>query len=121
MQYRVSLTARAVKDLDSIFQFIQAEQSEKAATWFNGLNEALRSLSSLPHRAPVTPENSALRHLLYGSKPNLYRVIYFADDTKKTVTVLTIRQRLSQPKQSGSDPRPLNPSPQLDRNPRENS
>jgi toxin ParE1/3/4 len=97
MQYRVSLTARAVKDLDSIFQFIQTEQSEKAATWFNGLHEALTTLSSLPHRAPATPENSALRHLLYGSKPNIYRVIYFADDTKKTVTVLTIRHGARKP------------------------
>src|SRR5580698_4378056 len=43
MRYRVSLTARAVKDIDSIFQFIQTEQSEKAATWFNGLHEALRT------------------------------------------------------------------------------
>ncbi|WP_158941864.1 type II toxin-antitoxin system RelE/ParE family toxin [Granulicella sp. S190] len=97
MQYRVSLTARAIKDLDNIFQFIQAEQSETAATWFNGLNEALKSLSSLPHRAPATPENPVLRHLLYGSKPNVYRVIYFTDDTKKTVTVLTIRHGARKP------------------------
>jgi plasmid stabilization system protein ParE len=97
MQFHVSLTARAAKDLDSIFQFIQAEQSEMAATWFNGLHEALTSLSSLPHRAPVTPENSALRHLLYGSKPNVYRIIYITDDTKKTVTVLTIRHGARKP------------------------
>jgi toxin ParE1/3/4 len=97
MQYRVSLTARAVKDLDNIFQFIQAEQSEAAATWFNGLHEAINSLSSLPQRAPATPENSSLRHLLYGSKPNVYRVIYFTDETKKTVTVLTIRHGARKP------------------------
>ena len=97
MQYRVSLAARAVKDLDSIFQFIQAEQSEMAATWFNGLQQAIRSLSSLPHRAPATSESSSLRHLLYGSKPHVYRVIYFTDDTKKTVTVLTIRHGARKP------------------------
>jgi len=97
MQYRVSLAARAVKDLDSIFQFIQAEQSEMATTWFNGLQEAIRSLSSLPHRAPATPESSSLRHVLYGSKPHAYRVIYFTDDTKKTVTVLTIRHGARKP------------------------
>jgi toxin ParE1/3/4 len=97
MRYRVSLTARAIKDLDTIFQFIHAEHSETAATWFNGLHEALKSLSSLPHRARATPENPALRHLLYGSKPNVYRVIYFTDDTKKTVTVLTIRHGARKP------------------------
>lgn len=91
MEYRVSLTARAVKDLDNIFQFVQAEQSGKAAIWFNGLHEALASLSSMPHRAPAIPENPTLRHLLYGDKPNVYRVIYLIDDAKKTVTILTIR------------------------------
>jgi len=97
MQYRVSLTARAVRDLDNIFQFIQAEQSEKAALWFNGLHEVIKSLDSLPHRAPTIPENSALRHLLYGSKPDVYRVIYSIDDAKKTVTVLTIRHGARKP------------------------
>jgi plasmid stabilization system protein ParE len=91
MPYRVKVTARAAQDLDSIYQFIQAEQSQQAAKWFNGLNEALQSLSFLPHRAPTIREDSALRHLLYGSKPNVYRVIYSVDDTKRTVTILTIR------------------------------
>jgi plasmid stabilization system protein ParE len=91
MPYRVNVTARAAQDLDNINQFIHAEQSQHAARWFNGLNEALQSLSSLPHRAPTIREDSALRHLLYGSRPNVYRVIYSVDDTKRTVTILTIR------------------------------
>ncbi len=97
MQYRVNLTARTTKDLDNIYQFIQADQSEQAAAWFNGLHQAVRSLDSLPHRAPAIPENSALRHLLYGGKPDVYRVIYSIDDAKKLVTILTIRHGARKP------------------------
>lgn len=97
MPYRVDLTTRAARDLDNIFQFIQAEQSAHAAKWFNGLHEAVESLRSLPHRSPAIQENPALRHLLYGSKPDVYRVIYAIDDVKKTVTVLTIRHGARQP------------------------
>jgi toxin ParE1/3/4 len=91
MPYRVNVTARAEQDLDTIYRFIQAEQSNQAAIWFNGLHEALQSLSSLPHRAPAVREDSTLRHLLYGNKPNVYRIIYSVDDRRATVTILTIR------------------------------
>jgi hypothetical protein len=39
----------------------------------------------------VIPEDSRLRHLLHGRKPNLYRVIYAIDDEREVVTVLHIR------------------------------
>jgi toxin ParE1/3/4 len=90
MRYRVNVTNRAAQDLDTIYQYIQAEHSHQAAIWFNGLNEALQSLSSLPHRASRIREGSTLCHLLYGNKPNVYRVIYSVDDTLKTVTIVTI-------------------------------
>jgi toxin ParE1/3/4 len=32
-----------------------------------------------------------LRHLLYGKKPNVYRVILEIDEARKVVRVLTIR------------------------------
>ena len=93
MAYRVSITARAAQDLENIYQYIQVEQSGQAAIWFNGLHESLQSLSSLPHRSPAIREDSKLRHLLYGNKPNIYRIIYFVDDVRKIVTILTIRHR----------------------------
>jgi plasmid stabilization system protein ParE len=91
MAYRVNLTARAIRDLDNIYQYVQAEHSRQAVIWFNDLQQALQSLSSLPHRSPAIPENASLRHLLYGDKPHIYRAIYSVDDTRKTVTILTIR------------------------------
>jgi hypothetical protein len=39
----------------------------------------------------VTPENTKLRHLLYGNKPRVYRIIYGVCERAKMVRVLHIR------------------------------
>ncbi|HZY62490.1 MAG TPA: type II toxin-antitoxin system RelE/ParE family toxin [Edaphobacter sp.] len=91
MTYRVDITARAAHDLDNIYRYVEAEQSKQAATWFNGLYEALQSLTSSPRRSPLIKGGSQLRHLLYGNKPHIYRIIYSVDDSRKIVTILTIR------------------------------
>ena len=48
-----------------------------------------------PNRCPVAPETRKLkrnlRHLLYGKKPHVYRVIYEIEEQRQTVWVLTIR------------------------------
>ena len=44
-----------------------------------------------PHPLPVTPEDRHLRHLLYGKKPRVYRVIFEIDEPHRVVKVLTIR------------------------------
>lgn len=56
MAYLVEVSARARRDLDAIYEYIQAAESEHAFTWFRSLATALRSLSELPYRSPVTPE-----------------------------------------------------------------
>lgn len=44
-----------------------------------------------PNRCPVTPEYESLRHLLYGHKPHVYRVIYRILEKHKNVEVLHVR------------------------------
>ena len=44
-----------------------------------------------PNRCPETPENSNLRHLLYGHKPHIYRVICRVVKKHKQLEVLQIR------------------------------
>jgi toxin ParE1/3/4 len=39
----------------------------------------------------VTPEKAQLRHLLYGNKPHVYRVIFRVVEKQKRVDVLHIR------------------------------
>ena len=91
MAYRVEITDRALRDLALINQRIEAETGARAARWFAGLEAAIIGLEKRPHRAPVTPEDGTLRHLLYGKRPHAYRIIYAIEDAISTVYVLHIR------------------------------
>ncbi|MGB8259199.1 MAG: type II toxin-antitoxin system RelE/ParE family toxin [Terracidiphilus sp.] len=91
MAYRVSISARAERDLAGLFEQIGAEHSQAALEWYLGLREALRGLKEMPNRCPATPENPRLRHLLYGHKPHVYRVIYRVKEKQGLVEVLHIR------------------------------
>ncbi len=82
---------RALSDLAYLYERVNAENSEAAAQWFNGLEEAIHSLEEQPARCPLTPESNKYRHLLYGRKPHVYRVIYRILEKQKHVEVLHIR------------------------------
>jgi len=95
MEYRVELTARAMRDLESLYLEKNATESPDAARWYNGLEQAVVTLATHPDRCPSAPEarrsKRPLRHLLYGAKPHVYRVIFEVDAQRHTVWVLTIR------------------------------
>jgi toxin ParE1/3/4 len=91
MAYQVRITARAERDLAILLYDVHAEQSAAALKWYRGLKQAVLSLEQLPDRCPVTPENPQLRHLLYGRKPHIYRVIFRIQEKRKRVEVLHIR------------------------------
>ena len=91
MAYRVEITARAERDLASLYLYINAQDSDAAQDWYRGLKSAILGLRKLPDRNPITPENKRVRHLLYGSKPNVYRVIYQVRKRERKIVVLHIR------------------------------
>jgi plasmid stabilization system protein ParE len=91
MAYRVELTARAGRNLKRIFRHINAESSLQASVWFNELEAAILSLDKHPERCPATPENPALRNLLFGKKPNVYRVVFSINARARVAWVLHIR------------------------------
>jgi plasmid stabilization system protein ParE len=91
MAYVVNLTTRAERDLAYLYDEINAGHSDAALKWYRGLKEAILSLERHPRRCPVTRENANLRHLLYGHKPHIYRVIYRILEKRKQVDVLHIR------------------------------
>jgi plasmid stabilization system protein ParE len=93
MAYLVKITPRAERDLARLFGEINAEYSDAALKWYLGLKEAILSLEEQPNRYPVTPEKKTLRHLLYGQKPHVYRVIFRVQERQKQVEVLHIRHR----------------------------
>jgi toxin ParE1/3/4 len=95
MAYLVEMTARAARDLEILYLTKNAAESRVAVRWYNGLEEAISSLTTHPYRCPVAPETRRtkrqLRQLLYGKKPHVYRVVYEVQEQLKTGWVLTIR------------------------------
>ncbi len=91
MAYLVRITSRAERDLAHLFEEINAEHSGAALKWYRGLKKAILSLENRPNRCPVTRKRDNLRHLLYGRKPHIYRVIFRVLQKHKQVEILHIR------------------------------
>jgi len=91
MAYLVRITTRAERDLESLYEEINARDSAAARQWYRGLKQVILSLSEAPKRCAVSPENKRLRHLLHGERPHVYRVIYRVDNRQRQVDVLHIR------------------------------
>lgn len=91
MAYLVNITFRAERDLAQLYRYINAENSGAALKWYLGLKEAILSLEKYPNRCPALRTKDKLRHLLYGHKPHIYRVIYRVLEKQKRVEVLHIR------------------------------
>ena len=97
MAYGVDVAVRARQDLNAIYAAIHAGESDHALIWFQGLSETLRSLAVLPYRGEVTRENPTQRHLLYGRRPHIYRIIYRVDEMFQTVRIIHIRHGARRP------------------------
>ena len=91
MAYLVRVTSRAERDLTHLYKAINAVHSEAAREWYLDLKKSILSLRLKPHRCPVVRERNGLRHLLYGRKPHVYRVIYRVLEKQKSIEVLHIR------------------------------
>lgn len=94
--YHVSLTSRATQDIQAVASRILKSAPTQGAEWLDGLENAVASLEDFPERCGQAPESpgrngETIRQLLYGSKPNVYRVLFTVDDEKKRVFVLALR------------------------------
>jgi plasmid stabilization system protein ParE len=91
MVYRVKIMPRAQRDLGQIYKKIEAATSGAAAAWYWDLKHSIARLKTHPLRCPITPESKEFRHLLYGQKPHVYRVIYRVLERQRLVEILHIR------------------------------
>jgi len=100
MAYRVETTARAECDADNLLKWLLAQDAGGAGLrWFEGLEKAIATLAYMPERCAIAPENARVsfevRHLLYGRKPHVYRVLFTIEDD--AVYVLHIRHGRRKP------------------------
>jgi len=95
MEYRVELAGRARRDLDHLYLSINAGESVAAARWYDRLEKSIQALDHLPYRCAVAPESKKggrqLRHLLFGRRPRVYRVIFEIHEPQLEVFILAIR------------------------------
>jgi plasmid stabilization system protein ParE len=100
MTFRVETTAAAEQDADAILDWLLSEHAgETGMRWTAALQDAIASLSEFPTRCSLAPENAAfpfeVRHLLYGRKPHVYRILFTIEN--ETVYVLHIRHGRREP------------------------
>ena len=70
--------------------------SASAARWLTGLFTAIQTLANMPACCPVIPEadeiGSPLRHLLYGKRTGIYRIIFdIQEDSEEGPRVRVLR------------------------------
>jgi toxin ParE1/3/4 len=95
MAYRVELTAQAQRDLENLHKRISADASNAAVAWLDELEDAISSLERFPLRCPLAPEKRlsqrGMRHLLFGGKRDVYRILYDIDEVRRIVRIRTVR------------------------------
>ncbi|MGH9583203.1 MAG: type II toxin-antitoxin system RelE/ParE family toxin [Bryobacteraceae bacterium] len=94
MAFRVEISEQAESDGKGILEWLISQHAgETGLRWFQGLEQAIASLSELAERCPLAPENRSfpfeVRHLLYGRKPDVCRVLFTVQG--EMVYVLHIR------------------------------
>jgi plasmid stabilization system protein ParE len=100
MAFRVKTSTRAKRDLAAILKWLLKQHAGDAGLrWFQGLRDAVASLDTMPYRCLLAPEDEIcpfeVRHLLYGNRPHVYRILFTVEDD--TVTILHIRHGLRKP------------------------
>ena len=104
MAFRVSISAKAKRDLNRILDWLLTQGAGDAGVqWWRGSQRAISSLENTPRRCALAPESDVsraeVRHLLYGTKPHVYRILFTIKD--EVVSIIHIRhgQRLPSTRQ----------------------
>ncbi len=77
-RYRVDVTASAARDIEAIFDYIAADNTEAAVEWIEEIERQIASLERFPLRCQAIPESVApgqdYRQFLYGNHRTIFRV-----------------------------------------------
>ena len=88
-QYAIVILPNAEREIEDAYLYIKKDSPTNALTWYQEIYQKIQSLSSLPLRCPLAPENDCfeeeIRHLIVQN----YRILYTA--TENTVYILHAR------------------------------
>jgi plasmid stabilization system protein ParE len=93
MRYEVIVTPSAKADIFETNTWLLEKDPVNAEKWLWQFSTAITSLREFPARFSVTDESAVfdveVRQLLFGKRPNLYRILYSIDHGQ--VFVLRVR------------------------------
>jgi len=94
MSFEVLVTPSAKADIFEIYSWLLENRSTSVSEkWLWAFTEASASLGKFPLRCAVSVESPAfdveIRELLFGSRPNVYRILFSVRENK--VFILRIR------------------------------
>jgi plasmid stabilization system protein ParE len=99
MKYRVIVQRLALEDLNGAFAWAAGNAPATAIRWLDRFHSVLRGLDTNPQRCPHAREQRKvdveLREILFGRRPNVYRVIFLIE--ADCVRVLRIRRAQRSP------------------------
>ena len=94
MNYKVLVFPSAVADLDAAYSYAAKHAPMTAARWLERFQSAIDGLTVNPTAWPLAHESVrtklALREMLFGKRPNVFRVVFEIVDAE--VHVLRIRR-----------------------------
>jgi plasmid stabilization system protein ParE len=81
MAFLVETTPESERDAEAILEWLFSQHAgDTGIRWFLALEDAIASLAIAPARCPLAPENAdfpfEVRHLLYGRRPHVYRILF---------------------------------------------
>jgi len=101
MAYKPVVLPQAEADIAEAFTYLFERAPEAAARWYRHVRAAIESLAEMPARCPLAPEAAKLgvelRHLLYGQRPGVYRIVFRIVEDVGEVHVLTVRHGVRKP------------------------
>ena len=93
MAFRVLVDPTALAEAEEALHWRRQRAPREALRWFHELWRAIESLQEMPTRCPLAPESlvlrRAVRQLLFGRRPDVYRVLFIVVNDE--VRVLRIR------------------------------
>ena len=88
-QYSIVILPNAEQEIEDAYLYIKKDSPINALNWYQEIYQKIQSLSSLPLRCPLAPENDffeeEIRHLIIQN----YRILYTT--TEYTVYILHAR------------------------------
>lgn len=101
MAYKPIVQPQAEADIAEAFAYLSERAPEAAARWYRRVRDEIASLAEMPLRCPFAPEGAKLgfelRHLLYGRRPGIYRIVFRVLEDAREVHVLAVRHGARRP------------------------